>query len=71
MAYRAAFRCFNGCAGEHSLWQPIYRCPTCGGLLEVAHDLAALARVHAGDPASADNDRTDESRVDHANNEKS
>ena len=44
MAYRAAFRCFNGCAGEHSLWQPIYRCPTCGGLLEVAHDLAALAR---------------------------
>ena len=42
MAYRAVFRCIAGCPGEHSLWTPIYRCPTCGDLLEVSHDLTAL-----------------------------
>jgi threonine synthase len=40
--YRAVFRCFAGCAGEYPLTQPIYRCPTCDGLLEVAHDIDAL-----------------------------
>jgi threonine synthase len=43
MGYRAAFRCIAGCAGEHPLDVPLYRCPRCGHLLEVAHDLAALA----------------------------
>ncbi len=41
--YRAAFRCTAGCAGEHSIWQPLYRCPGCGALLQVVHDAAALA----------------------------
>src|SRR5580700_6362370 len=40
--YRAVFRCFAGCGGEYPLTQPIYRCPTCDGLLEVAHDVEAL-----------------------------
>jgi threonine synthase len=40
--YRAVFRCFAGCGGEYPLTQPIYRCPTCDGLLEVAHDIEAL-----------------------------
>jgi threonine synthase len=40
--YRALFRCFAGCPGEYPLTQPIYRCPTCNGLLEVAHDIEAL-----------------------------
>jgi threonine synthase len=40
--YRAVFRCFAGCAGEYPLTQPIYRCPRCDGLLEVAHDMEAL-----------------------------
>jgi threonine synthase len=39
---RARFRCFSGCAGTFPLTQAIYRCPTCDGLLEVAHDLDAL-----------------------------
>jgi threonine synthase len=43
MAYRAVFRCVAGCPGEHPLDEPLYRCPRCGDLLEVAHDLAALA----------------------------
>jgi threonine synthase len=42
MAYRAVFRCIAGCPGDHPLDQPLYRCPTCGDLLEVAHDLSAL-----------------------------
>lgn len=42
MRYAAAFRCFAGCPGTHPLTRPLYRCPTCGGLLEVAHDLDAL-----------------------------
>ena len=48
MSYRAVFRCIAGCAGEHSLLEPLYRCPTCGNLLEVAHDLDALRRRAAG-----------------------
>ncbi len=40
--FRAHFRCFRGCSGEYSLYDVIYTCPTCGGLLEVHHDLSAL-----------------------------
>jgi threonine synthase len=40
--YRSVFRCANSCPGELSIWQPIYHCPSCGGLLQVVHDLASL-----------------------------
>jgi threonine synthase len=42
MAYNAWFQCINGCPGEYSLLEVIYRCPTCGDLLEVQHDMEAL-----------------------------
>ena len=42
MGYRAVFRCIAGCHGDHPLDEPIYRCPVCGDLLEVSHDLGAL-----------------------------
>jgi len=42
VAFSAEFRCIAGCAGGYPLEQVIYRCPTCGDLLEVVHDLAAL-----------------------------
>ena len=42
MPYRAAFRCIAGCPAEHSLLDPLYRCPTCDNLLEVVHDLSRL-----------------------------
>ena len=42
MQPRAWFRCISGCAGEIPLTDVIYECPTCGSLLEVAHDLDAL-----------------------------
>ncbi len=42
MAYNAWFQCINGCPGEFDLREVIYRCPTCGDLLEVQHDMDAL-----------------------------
>lgn len=40
--YRAYFRCFRGCPGEYSVYDVMYTCPTCGGLLEVHHELSPL-----------------------------
>lgn len=38
----AVFRCIAGCPGDHALDEVVYRCPTCGDLLEVVHDVDAL-----------------------------
>ncbi|MGE0548646.1 MAG: threonine synthase [Kofleriaceae bacterium] len=40
--FSAAFRCIAGCPGSHPLDEVIYRCPRCGDLLEVVHDIEAL-----------------------------
>ena len=42
MQYQARFRCTSGEHGQWSLEDVVYRCPTCGSLLEVAHDMNAL-----------------------------
>src|SRR5262249_50199524 len=42
MTYSAAFRCIARCHGSYALDEVLYRCPRCGDLLEVAHDLDAL-----------------------------
>ncbi|HEX3694511.1 MAG TPA: threonine synthase [Polyangia bacterium] len=42
MASRSTFRCIAGCHGEYPLDEVIYRCPKCGDLLEVVHDIDAL-----------------------------
>lgn len=42
VSYSAWFQCFAGCPGRFALTDVIYRCPQCGGLLEVQHDLEAL-----------------------------
>lgn len=42
MNYNAWFQCINGCPGQYNLLEIIYRCPRCGDLLEVSHDLEAL-----------------------------
>src|SRR5688572_11969899 len=42
MSYTAAFACVAGCPGSWPVTQVIYHCPTCGGLLEVRHDIEAL-----------------------------
>ncbi len=42
--YRAHFSCIARCDGEYPLDEVIYRCPKCGNLLEVIHDMEALKR---------------------------
>ena len=42
MLLSAWYRCIRGCSGRYSVFDVIYRCPTCGGLLEVANDTTAL-----------------------------
>lgn len=42
MTYRAWFQCISGCDERYALDEVIYRCRSCGGLLEVVHDLEAL-----------------------------
>src|SRR5690349_2624385 len=49
MAFSAEFRCIAGCHGSYPLDQVIYRCPTCGDLLEVVHDVAALKQKSAAE----------------------
>ncbi len=44
MIYNAQFRCFRGCPGDYSVFDVMYTCPHCGGLLEVHHDVDALKR---------------------------
>lgn len=44
---RAYFRCFRGCPGQFSVYDVIYTCPTCGGLLEVHHELEPLRALSA------------------------
>ncbi|NIR47452.1 threonine synthase [candidate division KSB1 bacterium] len=40
--FKAWYHCINGCSGDYPLIDIIYRCPKCGDLLEVQHDLDAL-----------------------------
>ena len=47
LPYRSWLRCINACPDEYSLEGFLYRCPRCGGLLEVAHDMTALAEKSA------------------------
>src|SRR6476660_3710484 len=42
MKFHAWFQCFSGCSVQYRLDQIVYRCETCGGLLEVRHDVDAL-----------------------------
>ena len=46
--FSAWFQCIGGCEGRHALSEIIYRCPRCGELLEVVHDLAALRQARSG-----------------------
>ena len=42
--YESWFRCASGCEGRFEVTEIVYRCPTCSGLLEVAHDVDSLKR---------------------------
>ena len=45
----ARLRCLGGCPNHFPLASPIYRCPSCHGLLDVEHDLDALAKRSASE----------------------
>ncbi|NOJ79481.1 threonine synthase [Myxococcus xanthus] len=47
--FRAEYACSEGCDFRASLMDVVYRCPRCGGLLEVAHDVNALRTVSAAE----------------------
>ncbi len=47
--YRAWLQCINGCEGRFSVFDVIYRCPKCGDLLDVTHDVEALKSRSAAD----------------------
>jgi threonine synthase len=48
MSYRAWFQCINPkCGANYPLNSIIYQCPKCQSLLEVQHDIAALAQRDA------------------------
>lgn len=34
--------CVQGCPGEHDPFEPLFECPSCGGLVDVKHDVEAL-----------------------------
>lgn len=43
----AFLRCVTGCEGEHDVFTPLFSCPSCGGLVDVVHDVEALKRRSA------------------------
>ncbi len=45
--HNASFTCINGCDGSFALDEVVYRCPSCGALLEVTHDIDALRQTPA------------------------
>jgi threonine synthase len=49
MAYHAWFSCFDGCDVRYDLTDVVYRCETCGGLLDVVHDQEALRNRSGAD----------------------
>jgi len=49
MNLHAWFECFAGCGVRYRLDQIVYRCETCGGLLEVRHDVDALRQKPGGE----------------------
>jgi threonine synthase len=49
MKFHAWFQCFSGCNVRYRLDQIVYRCESCGGLLEVRHDVDALKQRSAAD----------------------
>ncbi len=44
MTYDSWLQCSEGCEWRLEVTEVIYRCPECGGLLEVGHDVDALRR---------------------------
>jgi threonine synthase len=46
--YRCWLECVRGCGRRYSIYDVVYRCEDCGGLLDVEHDMDAL-RIRSAD----------------------
>ncbi len=42
MSYSSWLECVRGCGRRYSIYDVVYRCEDCGGLLDVEHDMEAL-----------------------------
>jgi threonine synthase len=49
MDYNCWLECIRGCGRRYSIFDVVYRCEECGGLLDVQHDLQALQETSEGD----------------------
>jgi len=49
MPYHSWLECVRGCGRRYSIYDVIYRCESCGGLLDVTHDVAALRNRSAAE----------------------
>ncbi|TET52945.1 MAG: threonine synthase [Anaerolineales bacterium] len=47
MSYNCWLECVRGCGRRYSVFDVVYRCEDCGGLLDVEHDLEALKKRSA------------------------
>tara|TARA_B100000686_G_scaffold347876_1_gene437561 strand:- start:1096 stop:2433 length:1338 start_codon:yes stop_codon:yes gene_type:complete len=47
LRFKAWFQCINGCSNKYALNKIVYRCPICGDLLEVVHDIKCLKKRKA------------------------
>src|SRR3954468_1124208 len=65
-ALRAELRCAQGCDFRAPWTEVVYRCPSCGGLLEVAHDVQALQRTSADEWKRRFAERRASARLPHA-----
>jgi threonine synthase len=49
MGYHSWLECIRGCGRRYSIYDVVYQCEDCGGLLDVEHDRAALSDRSAED----------------------
>jgi threonine synthase len=49
MSYHSWFECTRGCGRRYSIYDVVYHCEECGGLLDVEHDLEALKDRNASE----------------------
>ena len=47
MGYNSWLECIRGCDQRYSIFDVVYRCEKCGGLLDVEHDIEALKQLSA------------------------
>jgi threonine synthase len=58
MSYQSWYECLRGCGLRYSIYEVVYRCEECGGLLDVQHDTEALKDRSAAEWKQLFNSRT-------------